>query len=80
MRIWFPDPHWKKMDSVPDPGHFLKIFWNILTKQNFQMVCLIFSLIFMLKFDESFRNQNFFYNLFFNGSDLGLESKPDPKH
>ena len=41
MRIWIRilDPHWKKMDPIP--GYFHKN-WNILTKQNFQIVFLIF--------------------------------------
>ena len=37
MRIL--DPHWKKMnpesDPNPDPRYFFKIYWIILTKQNF---------------------------------------------
>ena len=39
IRIRILDPHWKKMDPDPDldpdPGYFLKIYWNFLTKQNF---------------------------------------------
>ena len=37
IRMWTLDPHWKKMDPDPDPdpGHFFKIYWNCLTKQNF---------------------------------------------
>ena len=48
----------EKMD--PDPGPFYKTYWFFLTKQNFQIFCLIFSLIFMLKLDEPFRNQEIF--------------------
>ena len=47
MRIRILDPHWKKID--PDPGNFQKIYW---------IFC--FCLIFMLKLDEPFRNQEIF--------------------
>ena len=74
MRIRILDPHWEKMD--PDPGHFVQIYWMILTKQNFQIICHIFSLIFMLKLYEPLKNQEIFYNLsFFNSSDFGFMSK-----
>ena len=49
IRIRILDPHWKKMNpdpnSDPDPGHFIKIYWFFLTKNNFQIFCFIFSLI-----------------------------------
>ena len=70
MRIRVLDLHWKKMD--PDPGYFFIVFWIILTTQNFQICCLIFSLIFMLKLDEPFKNQEIFTISFYNSSDLGL--------
>ena len=53
----------------------LWIYWILLTKQNFQIICMFFSLIFKLKLDEPFRNQEIFIiSLFFNSSDLGFES------
>ena len=56
------DPHWEKMDPDPDsdPGYFFKIYGIFLTKQNFQIFCLIFSLIFMLKLNQPVRNQEIF--------------------
>ena len=44
MRIRILDPHWKKMDPDPDPdpGYLFKIYLIFLTKQNFQIFCLIF--------------------------------------
>ena len=61
------------MDPDPDPGHFIKIYW---TKNNFQIFCLFFSLIFILKLDEPFRNEEIFLIfLFFKSSDLGFRSK-----
>ena len=60
IRILILDPHWGKID--PDPGHehLFKIYWIFLTKQNRQIIFLLFSLIFMLKLDEPFRDQEFF--------------------
>ena len=40
IRIRILDPHWKKTD--PDPGHYFKIYWIFLTKNNFQIFCFIF--------------------------------------
>ena len=48
------------MDPDLDPGYFFKIYWIFLTKQNFKIFVLVFSLIFMLKLDEPFRNQEIF--------------------
>ena len=42
IRIRILDPHWKKMDPDPDPGYLFKIYLIFLTKQNFQIFCLIF--------------------------------------
>ena len=42
MLIRILDPHWKKMDPDPDPGYLFKIYLIFLTKQNFQIFCLIF--------------------------------------
>ena len=72
-----PDPgSWirtgKKIDPDPDPGHFCKIYWNFLTKQNFQIFAFIFSFIFILKLDEPFRNEEIFI-IFFKSSDLGVK-------
>ena len=52
------------MDPKLDPGYFFKIYW-FFTKQNFQICCLLFSLIFMLKLDEPFRNQEILQSLYF---------------
>ena len=42
----------------PDPGHFFKIHLIFLTKKNFQIFSFIFfPNIFILKLDESFRNE-----------------------
>jgi len=64
MRIRILDPHWKKIDPDPDPGHFFKIYF-------------IFSLIFILKLDEPFRNEEILIIslFFFKSSDLGFRSK-----
>ena len=43
----------------PDSSYFFKIYRFFLTKQNFK-IFLIFSLIFLLKFDEPLRNQEIF--------------------
>ena len=51
MRIRILDPHWNKM--YPN-------LLNFITKQNLKMVVLFFSLIFMLKLVETFRNQDIF--------------------
>ena len=49
---------------------------NFLTKDKFQIVCFIFSLIFILKLDKPFRNEEIFYNLsFFKSSNLGFRIK-----
>ena len=60
------DTHWAKM--YPDPGHFFKIYWIFLTKNNFQLLVLFFSLIFILKLDEPFRNEEIFIISFFKSS------------
>ena len=52
MRIRILDPHWKKIDPDPDPGHFFKIYWILFNK--------FFSLNFILKLDEPFRNEEIF--------------------
>ena len=41
----------------PDPGHFFKIHLVFLTKKLFKFLVLFFSNIFILKLDESFRNE-----------------------
>ena len=49
---------------------------NFFSKAEFLSFCLIFSLIFMLKLDDPFRNKEFFIKLsFFNNSDLGFKRK-----
>ena len=74
MRIRTLDPHWKKMD--PDLGNFFKIYWVFLTENNFQIFLSFFSLIFILKLDKPFRNEEIFYNLsFFKSSNLGFRIK-----
>ena len=78
IRIQILDPHWKKMDldPDPDPGYFFKIYWIFLTKQNFQIFCLIFFAYFYAKTWWTIQKSGNFYNLsFFNSSDLGFESK-----
>ena len=58
----------------PDLGHFFKIYRIFLTK-NFQFFCF-FSLIFILKLDEPFRNEEFFrIYTFFKKLDLGFRIK-----
>ena len=63
IRLRILDPHWKTMD--PDPGHehFLKIYWFFFLSR---IVYIIF-LLFMLKLDEPFRDQEFFlvFGLYF---------------
>jgi len=44
----------------PDPGHFFKIYLIFLTKNNFQIFFLFSFLIFILKLDEPFRNEEIF--------------------
>ena len=74
MRIRILDPHWKKMG--PDPGHFFKIHWIFLTKDNFQIFVLLFSLIFILKLDEPFKNEEIFiFSLFSKNQISGLGEK-----
>ena len=36
-----PDPGFA-LNPYPDPGYFFKIYWFFLTKQKFQIFCLIF--------------------------------------
>ena len=71
IRIQILDLHWKKMD--PDSGYFCQIFW-LFNRAEFWTFVLFFSLIFMLKLDELFRNQENFI-IFFHITDLGFESK-----
>ena len=72
MRIRILDPYWKKI--YPDPGHelFFKIYWIFLTTQN---GLIIFTLIFMLKLKEQFRDQEIFIISFFNSSYFVFRSK-----
>ena len=63
---------WKKMD------HFFKIYWNFLTKQNFQIFGFIFFAYFYPKTWWSNQKWGNFYNLLFiKSSDLGFWSKKD---
>ena len=62
IRIRILDLHWKKMDPDPDPGHFFKIYWIFITLNNFQN----WSVIFILKLDELFRNEENFIISFFS--------------
>ena len=57
MRIRILDPHWKKLDTDPDPGHeyFFKIYWICFNNAELSNIFLLVSLIFMLKLDEPFR-------------------------
>ena len=70
MRIRILNTHWKKMDPDPnpdpDPGHFYKIYWIFVTKNNFQIFCFIFSHIFILNLDKQFRNEEIFIISFFS--------------
>ena len=69
------DPHWKKMDPDPNPGHFL-IYWIFLTIDNFQIFCFIFFAYFYPKTYAPFRNEEIFIlSLFTKSSDLGFRSK-----
>ena len=40
MRIRILDSHWKKMEPYPNPdlGHFFKIYWIFLTKNNYKIL------------------------------------------
>ena len=86
MRIRILDPHWKKTD--PDPGQF----FTELKRKKF---VLLFSLIFILKLKEPFRNEEIFITSLFSKVQIWvLEVKiffcsfwlifypldPDPKH
>ena len=51
----------EKMD--PDPGYFYKFTEFFQQSKFLKFFVLFFSLIFMLKLDEPFRNQGIFYNL-----------------
>ena len=70
IRLRILDPHWKTMD--PDPGHehFLKIYWFFFLSR---IVYIIF-LLFMLKLDEPFRDQEFFFSFWF----IFCRLDPDP--
>ena len=57
MRIRILDPHWKKTD--PDPGQF---FTELKRKNLFYF----FSLIFILKLKEPFRNEEIFITSLFS--------------
>ena len=70
MRIWIQDPGSPLEKIDPNPGHSLRFTEFFLTKQNFDIFCLIFSLIFMLKLDEPFKKLEIF-----TISDLGFETK-----
>jgi len=57
IRIRILDPQWKKIDPIQDPGYFF--FNEFFNKAEFSK-SYFFSLIFMLKLDEPFRNQKVF--------------------
>ena len=76
MRIRILDPHCKKMDPNPDPdsyqGHFYKIYWIFLTKNNFQ----IFVLFFCIFLSQNFLNHEIFIIfLFWKVKDFGFRRK-----
>ena len=51
-------------------------FYEFLAKNNLQIFCFIFSLIFILKLNEPFRNEEIcIISLSFKSSDLGFRSK-----
>ena len=61
--MWILDPGSALEKKDPDPGreHFFEIYWIFLTKQNCQIIFFIFFLlIFMLKLDAPFKNQEIF--------------------
>ena len=62
----------KKLIRIQVISSSLLIF---LLSRIFKLFVYFISLIFMLKLDESFRNQETFLISFFNNSDLGLKSK-----
>ena len=64
MRIRILDPHREKMD--PDPGHFFKIYWIFLTKNNFQIFCFIFFRLFYPKTWWTIQKWGNYYNIFFS--------------
>jgi len=55
IRIRILDPHWEKWIQVIS----LK-FTEFFNKKNFKFLVLFFSLIFILKLDEPFRNEEIF--------------------
>ena len=60
-------------DSDPDPGYFFKIYW--IYKKKILNFFLIFLLIFMLKIDEAFRNQEIFMISLISIVHFAFESK-----
>ena len=58
------DTHWAKM--YPDPGHFFKIYWIFLTKNNFQLLVLFFFAYFYPKTWWTIQKWGNFYYLFFS--------------
>ena len=71
MRI--RDSHWKKIDSDPDPGFFHKLTDFFLQSRIFRFLSYFCSLIFMLKLNEPFRNQEIFIiSLFFQYFRFGV--------
>ena len=73
MRIRILDPHWKKLDPDPDPGHFFR-FTDFFIKIIFK-----FKVFFAYFYPETWwtiQKWGNFYNLsFFNSSDSGFRSK-----
>ena len=68
MRIRILDPHWIQVISSRFPEFFL-------TKIILKFFVLFFSLIFILKLDEPFRNEEIFIISLFLSSDLGFMRK-----
>ena len=68
MRIRILDPHWKKWIRI----RIQVISLLIYNKKQFQICCLIF----ILKLDEPFRNEEILIiSIFFKNSELGFRSK-----
>ena len=60
MRIRILDPHWKKWIQIRIKVISLRFTDFFLTKNNFQIFILFFSLIFICKLDEPIRNEEIF--------------------
>ena len=68
----YPDPESQNVADPTDPCRSNNC-QNYKLVQNFQVCCLTFSLIFMLKLDKPFKKQEISNISLFNSSDLSFE-------